>query len=167
MKLEKGTVICFESLSPLNLIIKIFSSEEIGHCGIMINDTEIIEAVANGVEIHTIDEIKKRRGNAIACVLNEAARERFNEVKFDAYINSIKGIKYDYKQMVVLVINKLFHIAKNGEGFKKLFCSELVAHALEVSNVINPLNASMQTPQDIMDLGIYKQRFDLKKLVIK
>jgi len=50
-------------------------------------------------------------------------------------------------------------VTHNIEDFSRLFCSELVAAALEASGAISHLNASEVTPIDLCQFAIYREDY--------
>jgi len=49
----------------------------------------------------------------------------------------------------------------NREDLDRLFCSELVVAGFEISGLLNDINASEQTPRDVIEFDLYEGMYQL------
>ena len=73
-------------------------------------------------------------------------------------------VPYDYVQIYNAAIDWFDEVGlSNQPEFSSIFCSELVAKALQIAGVIDSnLNASEQTPDDVVKFPCYKEPVELK-----
>ena len=73
-------------------------------------------------------------------------------------------VPYDYVQIYNAAIDWFDEVGlSNQPEFSRIFCSELVAKALQIAGVIDSnLNASEQTPDDVVKFPCFKEPVELK-----
>jgi len=91
--------------------------------------------------------------------LRADVRARMNIERYQAWGAAQLGKTYDFDQAIGSAIDVLPEMR---EDFAKLFCSELVAAMLEEAGAIGEINASEQTPSDVVRFPIYERVIQLR-----
>jgi hypothetical protein len=93
--------------------------------------------------------------------LSAEARNKLNLRLFWDWCMEQEGKPYDYTQAWRAGIDSMDWTGwtYNEEDFSRLFCSELVAGALEAGGVLPSINASEFTPLDVCRLQIFSSRY--------
>ncbi len=172
--MRPGDVIAFSGKKAFSKIIKKATKSNISHVGVVLHTklemsgtsqgrlfNQIAEATASGVKFTKLSDIKRNhKGKLWWLPLNDIARAALtnNEKDFFDFLIDSRGKPYD--TLPVLIRAWIDHldrlgITENKEDFGSLFCSELVAGALEKADVISNINASEVTPIDVCRFRIY------------
>ncbi|MGI0117575.1 hypothetical protein [Zooshikella sp. RANM57] len=183
--MQPGDVIAFGGKGHFSEIIKFATFSDISHVGVILqtkittDDTnrffnQIIESTSlhgfNGVNISRFsDRLNTYNGELWWLPLNEELRKtRFKQKEFYNFLfNQAKARKpYDMPQAIKSALDALDELpfgmhglGYNREDFSKFFCSELVAAALEVSTLVDSVNASEVTPIDLCRWKIYQDTY--------
>ncbi|MBU2711588.1 hypothetical protein [Zooshikella harenae] len=183
--MQPGDVIAFGGKGHFSEIIKFSTFSDVSHVGVILqtkitsDDTnrffnQIIESTSlhgfNGVNISRFsDRINTYDGELWWLPLNEMLRKtRFKQKEFYNFLfNQAKARKpYDMPQAIKSALDALDELplgmhglGYNREDFSKFFCSELVAAALEVSTLVDSVNASEVTPIDLCRWKIYQDTY--------
>ncbi|MBU2705362.1 hypothetical protein KCM76_05195 [Zooshikella marina] len=183
--MQPGDVIAFGGKGHFSEIIKFATFSDVSHVGVILqtkitsDDTnrffnQIIESTSlhgfNGVNISRFsDRLNTYDGELWWLPLNEELRKtRFKQKAFYNFLfNQAKERKpYDMSQAIKSALDALDELAFGGHGigynredFSKFFCSELVAAALEVSTLVDSVNASEVTPIDLCRWKIYQDTY--------
>ncbi|HSJ00928.1 MAG: hypothetical protein ACAI34_07145 [Verrucomicrobium sp.] len=97
--------------------------------------------------------------------LHASVRQRLDMEKFSRFLLDQSGKGYDAVQALKSGFDFaddvpfLRRTMRNEEDFSKLFCSELVAAALEAGGVIGQINASEVTPFDICTFNLFDEEY--------
>ena len=170
-KMKPGDVIAFSGKRPHSETIKIFTDSNVSHVGVIFQSklsiagdpkkrsfNLVAEATASGVRFTGLRGIKKLYDGELWWLpLSNASRQNLKLKKFFDFLLCSEGKPYDFKQAIGAGVDVLddLGIKRNEEDFEKLFCSELVAGALEKGGVIADINASEVTPIDLCRFNIY------------
>lgn len=183
--MRPGDVIAFGGKGHFSEIIKFATFSDVSHVGVILqtkitsDDTnrffnQIIESTSlhgfNGVNISRFsDRLNTYDGELWWLPLNEELRKtRFKQKAFYNFLfNQAKERKpYDMSQAIKSALDALDELPFGGHGigynredFSKFFCSELVAAALEVSTLVDSVNASEVTPIDLCRWKIYQDTY--------
>jgi hypothetical protein len=168
-RIQPGDVIAFGGHSPVSRLIRAATRSPISHVGIVrqtkvLTDTtdrifvELVESTTlDGFSGVTTQRLSVRvatfPGEVWWLPLSVAARSRFDERAFWEWVYAQDGKPYDALQAIGSALDLL--IPDQAEDLARLFCSELVAGALEAAGVLPALNASEITPADLVRLAIY------------
>ncbi len=170
-----GDVLAFSGRGRTSSIIKWRTNSAVSHVGTVIQTcvrgddrtfNQIAESTSlngfSGVIMSRIsDRLRDYRGSVWWLPLSWAVREHFDTKRFFNWIIAQEGKPYDTRQAVWSAIDWIPFV-KSRECFDKLFCSELLAGGFEHANVIRPLNASEQTPKDVVSWNLYEDAYQLK-----
>jgi hypothetical protein len=162
---EQGDVFFTSNWSILGTLVRLNSGKNllhpalVGHCGIIENSEIAIESAAHGVQRIKISDLLKRKTNIYIAKLNQESRSRLkiNIDAFKLFIALNIGKPYDVKQVVQFFITRNTGLFQAKEDFSALFCSEFVTGCLETVNIINNIDASIKSPQDVFE---YKNIYD-------
>ena len=176
--IKVGDVIAFSGKANFSQLIKRATFSDISHVGIVINASFELGARRNMlIESTTLSNGFSGVGiTVLSKVLDDYDGEAWvyplkEELDLDAkaqmtnWLFRQKGKPYDMGQAIRAGIDiRVFghDLLKNKEDFNKLFCSELVAEALERAGVIPAVNASEQTPADVCGYDCFEKRILLK-----
>ena len=167
--MRPGDVIAFGGDSLLSKAIQTVTKSPVSHVGIIMQ-TEI----SDGIFVNQIIESNgKKKGNTGVQVwrMSERVEEydgniwwlpmfvNFDRKKFIGFCLSQVGKKYDAPQAIGSAIDFL---PDQQEDLDKLYCSELVAAALENAGILKNINASEMTPADVVNFDIYKAPVQIK-----
>ena len=171
-KMKPGDVIAFGGHGLMSNVIKNVTSSPVSHVGIIMQTD-----VSDGIFINQIIESngkKKGRTGVQVFRMSERLAEydgsvwwlpmavEFDKKEFIDFLFNQVGKKYDAPQAIRSAID---FTPDQQEDLDKLFCSELVAAALEHVGVLGNINASEQTPADVCGFGIYGDVCQLKGLL--
>jgi len=172
--MRPGDVIAFSGKSNVHELIKSAISSDVTHVAVVLSappPTEgkpppelcIIESASlyGGVTINPLSErLASYEGIVWWLPLSEAVRARMDLQAFQDFLLQQEHKPYDVPQAIKSALDRLDHgvgqLTHNVEDFAELFCSELIAAALEASGAISHLNASEVTPQDLCMFSIYQ-----------
>jgi hypothetical protein len=158
-----GDVIAFGGKGRVSRWIKWLTWSRVSHVGIvgeskhngrwqLIESTTLNDEGVSGVqEVDLERRIEAYNGQVW---LLKLAPVHFYYSEFEKFISEHIGKEYDYEQ----AIGSGF-IIRNEKCFKKFFCSELVAGALEAAKVIPITNVSEATPKDVISWNIYAPKY--------
>jgi hypothetical protein len=110
--------------SSLDKLIRFISGDEISHTAIQISDRIIVETGAFGVKMSPLSRLN-----------NDFIRYEFidisstNENLLIEFILDSVSIRYDYKLMIALGLNKLFGLRLNWDNPTKYICTEIIIEA--------------------------------------
>lgn len=168
-RIQPGDVIAFGGHMPVSRLIRAATRSPVTHCGVVrqtrvLRDTtdryfvEVAESTSlegfSGVSTQRLSaRVAMYRGEVWWLPLSAAARCRFDERAFWDWVYAQEGKPYDALSAVGAALDLL--MPDQAEDFSRLFCSELVAGALEAAGVLPPMNASELTPADLVRLAIY------------
>ena len=177
-EMQPGDVIAFSGKKFTSDAIKWLTSSNVSHVGvvfqskIVINDTpqpgilnQVAESTLSGVQFTRlsgmVDRHQEHNEQLWWLPLSSEARASLNLETFHNFLLHHEGRPYDFPQAGILGLDKLdpSEIIRNQENFEKLFCSELVAGALEAGSVINNINASRVAPIDLCRFNIYADHY--------
>jgi hypothetical protein len=162
-QLQIGDVVAFHGDTPVCKVIEDATKSAVSHVAIICEVSPnplIIQAHFPKVTVDDMaTEIATDIDTAIWILpLSAETRKSFDVDKFLSFIRKQIGKEYDFKQcykagLIKWLGDKL--PISDDEDFTKVFCSELVAGALESAGVIPDLNASRQVPSDVVAMPIY------------
>lgn len=174
-KMQAGDVIAFGGVGAFSTAIKAVTLCPVSHVGIILKTNvpaldgvyinQIIESASikkgkAGVQINRMSlHIESYDGDIWWLPLHSGARARLNEKVFFEFLLNQEGKAYDLPQAIGSAVDI---IPDNKEDLDKLFCSELVSAGLEKAGVIGSINASEQTPADVVGFGIYGKPVQIK-----
>lgn len=167
--MKPGDVIAYGGKGLLSSVIQNVTHSPVSHVGIIMqtevsNDTfvnQIIESNGKkkgntGVQVWRMSErVEEYDGNIwwLPMFIN------FDRKKFVGFCLNQVGKKYDVRQAFGSALDAF---PDQKEDLSKLFCSELVAAALESAGVLKNINASKMTPADVIGFDIYKSPVQIK-----
>lgn len=172
-KIRTGDVIAFSGKGFISNTIKAVTGSPVTHIG-MILSSNIIENISfvqiaestsigngfKGVQFNRLsDHIARYDGDMWWLPLKDELRANMNVIDLISFIFAQKGKKYDTPQAIGSALD---FIPDNREDLDKLFCSELVTAALEHVGILKDINASEQTPADVVGFDIYSGIYNLK-----
>jgi hypothetical protein len=167
--MKPGDLIAFGGMGWLSKIIKFFTMSHVSHVGIVMDWQEhgrvmVMESTTlNGVKGVQINRLSSRlrhyEGHVWWMPLNRSSRKRLSLLAMKKFLWAQDGKKYDKRQAIKSAIP--FYTREND---KRMFCSELVAGAYEASGIINNVNTSEMTPEDVCRLGIFADPYYQIKL---
>ena len=174
-EMQPGDVIAFSGEKTHSDAIKRVTAGNVSHVGVVFQTTLLIngapqsgmlnlvaESTASGVRFSRLSGmVEKCEGQMWWLPLSDASRNQLDLETFYNFLLHHEGRPYDFPQAGILGLDKLdpFEIIRNQEDFEKLFCSELVAGALEVGGVIETINASRVAPIDLCRFQIYADHY--------
>lgn len=166
--MKTGDLIAFGGKGLVSDLIKAVTKSSVSHVGlVMMADcggfrlNNVVEANGgkksgmSGVHILRLrDRVEKYNGSLWWYPLSDLARGRMNTFNFCKFLLKMEGRPYDAPQAIKSAVD---FTPDQEEDFSKLFCSELAAEGYERAGIIRPVNAAEMTPQDVIDLHIYKE----------
>ncbi len=178
--MKTGDVIAFSGKGKVSQIIKWKTNSQFSHVGIIMNThmqggvgeavllfestafsyipDDATKEIINGVQMHFLSRrIESYAGNAWWLPLKEKMAE-YQEFNMQKWLRNVheSRVKYDAVGAIGAGEDLFDWIPgiENEPDFSSLFCSELVAKALQVAGVISEdINPSEQTPADIAKFG--------------
>jgi len=178
-QIQPSDVIAFSGKGSVSEVIKQATRSTVSHVGVILepqllieggpqeeSSLQIMESTPRGVRIRQLsDLIKSYSGKMWWLPLSDAVREKMDLRKFHYFLLSQEHKPYDVPQAIKSALDaldddlRLGQVTHNIEDFSRLFCSELVAAALEASGAISHLNASEVTPIDLCQFAIYREDY--------
>jgi hypothetical protein len=171
-------VIAFSGKAHFPELIKWATSSNVSHVGVVFQpkpmegerQLRIIESTyldgVLGVIASPLDErIESYEGSVWWLPLSDSVRAKMDLKKFHDFLLKQEHKPYDVPQAIKSGLDALDddpllrQVTHNVEDFSRLFCSELVAAALEASGAITRLNASEVTPIDLCRFAIYRRDY--------
>lgn len=167
--MKPGDVIAFGGTGAISSVIKSVTNSPVSHVGIVMHTL-----LQDGLYINQVIEANGKKGGLTGVQVWRMS-DRLSEyegsvwwlqvdVDLDAqhlvnFCMAQKSKKYDAPQAIGSAIDC---IPDQKEDLSKLYCSELVAAALESAGVIGEINASEQTPADVVSFPVYSDMCQLK-----
>ena len=161
-RMQPGDVIAFGGVGMFSAIIKWWTRYPISHVGIVsrvdvhggpesvrVMESTSLDGYCGVIETRLSQRIEHYKGEVLWLPLSFYNRMRIRLSMYWDYVYDMEGKPYDLWQAVRSAT------WDGDENFDRLFCSELVAGALEASGLIDSLNASAVTPRDICMFNIY------------
>ncbi len=174
-RMQPGDVIAFSGKKILSGAIKEITNSNVSHVGVVFQSqiiangtpqpgilNQVAEATASGVRFTRLSGmLRNYEGQIWWLPLSDTARGNLDLETFHNFLLHYEGYPYDVQQAGILGLDKLdpFEIIRNQEDFERLFCSELVAGALEAGGVIKTINASRVAPIDLCRFNIYADNY--------
>ena len=174
-RMQPGDVIAFSGKKILSGAIKEITNSNVSHVGVVFQSqiiangtpqpgilNQVAEATASGVRFTRLSGmLRNYEGQIWWLPLSDTARDNLDLETFHNFLLHYEGYPYDVQQAGILGLDKLdpFEIIRNQEDFERLFCSELVAGALEAGGVIKTINASRVAPIDLCRFNIYADNY--------
>ena len=174
-RMQPGDVIAFSGKKFSSDTIKWITDGNVSHVGVVFQSrllangtpqpgllNQVAESTALGVRFTRLSGIMRNyEGQIWWLPLSETSRARLDLETFHNFLLHHEGRPYDFHQAGILGLDKLdpLEIIQNQEDFEKLFCSELVAGALEAGGVIETINASRVAPIDLCRFQIYADHY--------
>ena len=167
--MKPGDVIAFGGKGVLSSLIQTVTHSPVSHVSIIMQ-TEI----SNGVFVNQIIESNGKKGGNTGVQVSRMSERlegydgniwwlpvfvNFDRKKFVGFCLNQVGKKYDAPQAIGSAIDFL---PDQQEDLDKLYCSELVAAALENAGILENINASEMTPADVVNFDIYKAPVQIK-----
>lgn len=171
--IKTGDVICFGGKGIISDIIKKITNSPVSHIG-MILSTNIIENIDfiqiaestsindgfAGVQFNRLsDHIRDYEGDIWWMPLKDNIRQKLDVIEIMVFLISQRGKEYDAPQAILSALDIL---PDTKEDLDKLFCSEYVTAAFEHVNLLKDINASEQTPGDVVNFDLYGDVCQLK-----
>jgi hypothetical protein len=168
-----GDVIAFGGVGFISSSIKVVTDSPVSHVGIIsscsiLQDVSLIQIAEStsigkgfaGVKINRMsDHIRDYDGDIWWLPLSQEVRLSINVIDLIGFLISQVGVPYDVPQAIGSALD---FIPDNREDLDRLFCSEYITAALEHVGVLKDINASEQTPKDVIKFGIYRDVYQLK-----
>jgi len=178
-RIRPGDVIAFCGEETASEIIKWATRSSVSHVGVILRPERLakgesqqeacdhlMEATPRGVKIKRLSQrVKHYDGKIWWLPLSDAIRQRMDLERFHDFLLEQEHKPYDVPQAVKSALDALDDdpllglVTRNIEDFSSLFCSELIAAALEASGAISHLNASEVTPIDLCRFAIYQEDY--------
>jgi len=171
-EMRVGDVIAFSGNSVFSKLIKSVTHSDISHVGTILSSSfvqgislvQVIESTSirkgkAGVVFNRMSKhLREYDGEIFWLPLKEVMRKQFDVGRFVNFLFAQQGKKYDMPQALGSVID---FIPDNREDLDKLFCSELVTAGFEISGLVSDINASEQTPKDVIEFDLYDNIYQL------
>ena len=175
-KMKPGDIIAFGGESFISSTIKHATNSNVSHVGVVLQArllidgnpqsgffNQVVESSYEGVRFTRLSGIAKAYDGELWWLpLSAASRKKLNVQEFFNFLLHHEGRPYDLRQAIKAGVDPahdLFRLTRNQENFEKLFCSELVAGALEAGGLLDKINASEVTPIDLCRLNIYAEHY--------
>jgi hypothetical protein len=182
-KMQPGDIIAFGGNSLFSKWAKLTTRSPVTHVAVVVKTqildeqqgryfNQVIEATSyngkSGVMVNRLsDRVSTYDGDMWWLPLGETQRQIFeaNQNAFFNFLFQQEHKDYDIWQLFGSAVDAtdtipfLGQLSSNSEDFSSWFCSELVAEALEIGKIIQPVNASEVTPVDICRLNIYQTHY--------
>jgi hypothetical protein len=178
---QPGDVIAFAGAGPASEVIQQATRSNVSHVGVVLQSQppqgepsqevlQIIESTSldgfTGVTVsHLRERIQGYDGRVWWLPLRDSLRAGVDWQAFHQFLLQQVGKPYDLPQAIMSGLDQLDDHAlleratHAVEDFRQLFCSELVAGALEACGAITRLNASEVTPIDLCTFSIFEQDY--------
>lgn len=187
-QMQTGDVIAFSGNVGFSNVIKWATKSPYSHVGIVVKAAlgsglgDSILIIESTLETNVLDAQKKQAIKGIQMHWLSKRIELYNgsvywlglknpldpekQAKMEAWLREThnKKVRYDYLQIYNAAIDWFDELGlSNQPEFSTLFCSELVAKALQIAGAIDPsLNASEKTPGDVVNFPCFKDPVVLK-----
>jgi hypothetical protein len=174
-QMQPGDVIAFSGKGNVPEIIKSATCSNVSHLGVIcqskliegerqhqIMESTLLNGFLGVITSGLDDRIESYEGNVWWLPLSDSVRRKMDLEKFQIFLLEQEGKPYDVLQAIRSALDTqeehplLGRVTYNIEDFSRLFCSELVAAALEAGGAISHLNASEVTPIDLCRFCIYQ-----------
>lgn len=187
--MKTGDVIAFSGNSRISKIIKWKTDSQYSHVGIVMdadakggigkavlmvestalcNQPDVLDGkIIKGVQLHFLsNRLDEYDGKAWWLPLKEVL-PHYAAFNMQQWLRNIRceNIKYDDFQALGTGADIFDWIPgiQNDRDFSSLFCSELVARALQIAGVVNDnINPSEQTPADIAGMPCFEKPIQVK-----
>jgi hypothetical protein len=187
-QMQTGDVIAFSGNVGFSNVIKWATKSQYSHVGIVVKaalgsgfgdsiliiestlETNVLDAqnkqAIKGIQMHWLSKrIELYNGSVYWLGLKNPLHPE-KQAKMEAWLRQTnnKKVPYDYLQIYNAAIDWFDELGlSNQPEFSTLFCSELVAKALQIAGAIEPsLNASEKTPGDVVNFPCFKDPVVLK-----
>ena len=161
--IKAGNLIFVRDETFLSWIIRTITKSYYNHIAILISETEVLEALPNGVFITPLSSYEDREfSHKLEYRIFEVDGMTKEQVyKVIEFSKKEVGKKYDFLQLVSIYFFYLFGIPKKYEPIdvtEAWICSELVAEAFEYAGIkfSNDINSDNMTPKDILNSNLLK-----------
>tara|TARA_R110002096_G_scaffold137381_1_gene290692 strand:- start:148 stop:678 length:531 start_codon:yes stop_codon:yes gene_type:complete len=164
--MKTGDVIGFSGKGDVSNVIKQFTGCDISHIGIVYRTPEDRVVIMESTSLNDIPDCVT--GERIKGVQQQYLSDRLASYDGQAYWYALDAdvedfepmfdwleqvhenrTEYDTAQAIGAGID--YFVPENHECLNKLFCSELVSHALQLAGVVpDEINASEETPADVI-----------------
>jgi hypothetical protein len=176
--MRPGDLIAFGGKGNFSTLIKMRTRSTVSHVGAVllrldagaVPRVEVIESTSlygkKGVQTNALGQHVANYGGEIWWLpLSEKVRERFAPAAFVERAITYLGRPYDFKQAVGAAIDwperLVGNVFENDEDFQRFFCSELIAALYEHSHVLSDINASEETPADLVRRRLYRECYQI------
>ena len=172
--LQTGDLVAFGGHTAISTVIKTMTASNVSHVGIIleVNTSQaslplvmLVESTSLGSDFAGVrisrmsTRVKAYSGDL--WILPIAGAINIHGV--EAYLLSVLGVAYDYKQAIGSAFDFSFH-GDQKEDLSKLFCSELCTEVYSrniVDSDVVPTNSSEQTPIDVCRFPIYSKVYQI------
>lgn len=172
--IKTGDVIGFSGKGDVSNIIKRFTGCDISHVGIVYRTTEDRVIIMESTSLNDLPDCET--GERIKGVQQQYLSDRLDSYNGQAYwyaldsdqddframnawLEEVHDNRTEYDTLQAIGAGLDFFVPDNRECLKKLFCSELVSHALQLAGVIpDEINPSEETPKDVIDYPCFLER---------
>jgi hypothetical protein len=167
-------MIAFSGKGGVSEVIKTITRSGVSHVAAVLKTqpngktrVQVIESTSlNGFIGVSISFLSQRLNNYEGEVwwfpLNAVSRDRLNAEAYYDWLLKQHNKPYDYSQAIKAGLDALNDFCGSTyaqEDFNKLFCSELMAGALEVGGVVGELNASEVLPIDMCRFNLWGMNY--------
>jgi len=175
-RIAPGDVIAFGGSGHFSQLIKRVLSYPVSHVGVVYELGEDVERRVMVIESTSLYDQKGVQLNALSrhvenydgelwwLPLSRDTRLRMDFERFVDFGRAHLGKPYDFRQAVGAAIDVKIgfpfwreqrELFEQDEDYSAFFCSEYVAAAYEYAHAIPPVNASEQTPADVIRWNLY------------
>lgn len=172
-QIQPGDVVAFAGRAGISRLIQVVTRSPISHVALVSHleagserRVVLIEVTSLGGDPHVqlvplSQHVERYDGAVYWLPLALDVRAHTDAAKLRVWALAQLGRPYDYMQAVGSALDDLPLVPDMREDFARWFCSELVCAGLELAGSIGPINASTQTPGDVVALPIYGSRVQL------
>lgn len=169
-QMQPGDQLAFCGYHITSRIIRLFS-KGVSHIEPLFRqDGQMMSAGAlpKGGIVRSVEEAVNDTGGEVWWLkVRKDLKRDMDEEKYNEFIMSIAGVKYDYRRFWKSAIDPkgkgfFARLFRNKEDYAQIFCSEWSAGALEIAKIVRNINASEQMPSDVVRWNIYEDYWQLK-----
>jgi len=188
--MKTGDLIAFSGNAGFSNVIKWATRSPYSHVGMVIESdlgsgfgdsilviestlqTTVLDAnnkqAIKGIQLHWLSKRVELYDGAVHWLNLNTPMAPEKQAEMEAWLREThnKKVPYDYLQIYDAAIDWFDELGlTNQPDFSRIFCSELVAKALQIAGVIDPnINASEQTPDDVVKFICYDRPILLKPM---
>lgn len=188
-QIKTGDVIAFEGESGFSDLIKWATKSKYSHVGIVLKvdlsggfgksvliiesttETNYLDAnnreVIKGVQLHWLSKRIKMYNGSVYWVPLKQPLSPEGTKKMEAWLRETHNqrVPYDMVQVAGAGLDLFDRLGiANEEDMSRLFCSELVTKALKIAGAVDAsVNASEQTPKDVVEFNCLREPITLKQ----